>query len=154
MNWKGMQQAQNTRQKNGFYRQSPQEVSSSRTEVFHTGYLQQVHIAHLRKLKKSFHSFFKVLSCKHDFKSNRNDVTFLWRSQLVMHDKKVHKTMDEGTDKEQLHIQSRLHTKIFNRQVIFQIIITLNDLSVSAPHKAKSLNIPPWIPLRHAVFIP
>lgn len=73
MNWKGMQQAENTRQKNEFYRQSPQEVFNSRTEIFHTGYLQQVHIAHLRKLSKSFHSFFKVLSYKHDFKSNTND---------------------------------------------------------------------------------
>lgn len=114
MNWKGMQQAESTRQKKLILWQRPQEVSNSRTEVFHTGYLQQVCIAHLRKLRKPFHSSSRVLSWKHDFKSNTNDVTFLWRSQLVMSNKKIHKTVDESIDKkEELHIYSILQAKMF-----------------------------------------
>lgn len=45
---------------------------------------------------------------------------------------KVHKKIDEGTDKEKLYTESRLNT-LFIRQVIFQIIMTLNDLN----HKQK-----------------
>lgn len=156
MNWKGNATSREYKsEKHEFYGQSSLEVSNSCTEVFHTGYLQQVCIARLRKLSKSFHSTSKVLSWKHDFKSNTNDVTFLWRSQLVMADKKnIYKTVDEGINKkEYLHIYNILHTNNFNGcdfsdHVHFECI-----KCISSSESKNFKNMAPWIPLRYPALI-
>lgn len=141
MNWKGNATSREYKsEKHEFYGQSSLEVSNSCTEVFHTGYLQQVCIARLRKLSKSFHSTSKVLSWKHDFKSNTNDVTFLWRSQLVMSDKKKSiKQWMMAQIKKSNFIYTTYCTQTILMDAIFQIIFTLNVLNASPPQKAKIL---------------